>query len=94
MRQRQAPARVAGQRAQDARDLAGGLPGARGLDREHLLEVGDHAGGVGVAAVEVLRDGAIDDGGGRGGDLGAQLLHVGHLLAHVAHGDGDGRLAA
>ena len=46
-----------------------------------------------VAVVEVLGDGAVDDGGGGGGDFGAQLLHVGHLLAHVAHGDGDGRLA-
>ena len=38
----QAPPRVAGQRAQHAGDLAGRLAGARGLDREHLLEVGDH----------------------------------------------------
>ena len=90
---RQSPARVAGERAQDAGDLAGGLPGTRGLDREHLLQVGDHRGGVVVAVVEILGDGAIDHGGGRGGDFGAQLLHVGHLLAHVAHGDGDGRLA-
>ena len=84
----------AGEGAQHARDLAGGLAGAGGLDREHLLEVGDHAGGVGVAVGEVLGDGAVDDRGGGGGDVGAQQLHVGHLLAHVPHRDGDGRVAA
>ena len=43
MRQGRRRARWAGQRAQHARDLAGGLARAGGLDREHLLEVGGHA---------------------------------------------------
>ena len=46
-----------------------------------------------IAAREVLGDGAVDDGGGGGGELGTQELGVGDLLAHVAHGDGDGSVA-
>ena len=66
----QAPAGAPGQRAQYGRDLPGGLSRARGLDRERLLEIGDHARGVGVAQRQILGGRAIDDRGGRGGDLG------------------------
>ena len=87
--QRDALARVVGQAAQDGRRLAGDVARARGLDREHVLEVGDERGGVGVAAVELLGGGAVEHRGERGGDLGAAQLHVGHVLADVLHRHGD-----
>ena len=40
---RQAPAGRPGEGAQHRRDLAGRLPRAGGLDRQYLLEVGEHA---------------------------------------------------
>ena len=86
---RQPPASRRGQRAQHRGDLPGGLPRARGLDREHLLEVGQQRGDVGVAAGEILGGGAFHDGRGRGRHLRAAELHVGDLLAHVAHRHGD-----
>jgi hypothetical protein len=67
------------------RRLARSLARARGLDGEHVLEVGDQLAVRAVAAVEVLGRGAIDDGGQGAGDLGAAQLHVWQLLAHVLH---------
>ncbi len=71
------------------RHLAGGTPGARGLDREHVLEVGDQLGVVGVAVLLALGGRGVDDGGERGGHLGALGLDVGERLADVLHRDGD-----
>ena len=73
------------QRPQHARDLAGGAAGARGLDREHVLEVGDQLGVVGVAVLDALGGRGVDDRGERRGHLGALGLHVRELLAHVLH---------
>ena len=44
---------------------------------------------VGVAAVEVLGRRAVDARRPARGDLGPPHLHVGQLLAHVLHRDGD-----
>ena len=89
----QSPPGGPGQRAQHARHLTGGLAGAGGLEREHLLEVGDHARRIGIAAREVLGDGAFEHRGGGRGEPRAQALHVGDVLAHVLHRDRDGRAA-
>ena len=83
--QRQAPARARRKRADDRRGLAGGLARARGLDGQHVLEVGDQLAVGAVAAAEVLGRGAVDDGRQRAGDLGPAQLDVGQLLAHVLH---------
>ena len=64
-------------------------PDARGLDREHLLEVGDQLVRRRGSAREVLGRRAVDDRGQRAGDLGPRELDVGQLLADVLHRDGD-----
>ena len=61
------------------------LPGPRGLDGQDVLEVGDQLGVVGVAVLDVLGGGGVDDRGQRGRDLRAAGLDVGQLLAHVLH---------
>ena len=73
------------QRPQHARDLAGGAAGAGGLDREHVLEVGDQLGVVGIAVLDALGGRGVDDRGERRGHLGTLGLHVRELLADVLH---------
>ena len=70
------------------------MTGAGRLDGQHVLEIGNQRGRVEVAALQVLGGGAVDHGGQRRRDLGPQPLHVGQLLAHVAHRDGDLALPA
>jgi hypothetical protein len=78
-----------GQGPQHRGRLARGGAGAGGLERERVLEVGDHRGGVGVAVGQVLLRHAVEHRGERGGHLRAHLLDVRHVLAHVLHRHGD-----
>ena len=78
-----------GQRPQHRRDLPGGAPRAGGLDRQHVLQVGDQLRIVGVAVLLTLGRGVVDDGGERGGHLRPLGLHVGQHLPHVLHRHGD-----
>ena len=61
--------------------------GARGLELEHILEVGDHLGVVGVAVGLALRRRGLDHRRQRGRDLRPLDLDVGKLLADVLHRD-------
>ncbi len=83
------PLGALGERSQHRRGLSRRPAGARGLDREHVLEVGDQLEIVGVPPVEVLGGGAVEHGRQRGRDLRTQSLHVGQRLADVLHRHGD-----
>ncbi len=82
-----------GKGLQDGRDFAACIPGARGLDGEHVLEVCDQLGVVCVAVLERLGGGPIDHRGERGRDLGPLSLDVGERVAHVLHRHRDLALA-
>ena len=85
--ERDATAGLGRKRPQHVRDLAGGAAGAGGLDCEHVLEVGDQLGVVGIAVLHALGGRGVDDRGERGGHLRTLGLHVRELLAHVLHRD-------
>ena len=87
--ERHAALSARGQRPQHARDLAGGAPGAGRLDRQHVLEVRDQLGVVGVPVLLTLGRRGVDDGGERSRDLGSLGLDVRQFLAHVLHRHGD-----
>ena len=87
--ERDATLGLRGQRPQHACHLAGGAAGPGGLDREHVLEVGDQLGVVRVALLDALGGRGVHDRGERGRHLGALGLHVGELLSHVLHRDRD-----
>ena len=63
---------------QDARHLARSAPSTGGLDRKHVLEVGDQ---LRIVRVAVL----LDPGREGRGNLRTAHLDVGQLLAHVLH---------
>ena len=79
---------IRGQAAQHVGGLARRLAGARGLDRQHLLEVVHHLGDGGVAVGGLLGGRALDCGGQSGRRLGAAALDVWQRLLDVLHRDG------
>ena len=86
---RHTPPGVRRQRTDHRGDLARGAARPRGLDGQHILEIGDQLGVVAVAVLLVLGRGAIDDRGQSGRHLGPLDLHVGERLADVLHGHRD-----
>ena len=91
--QREPPPLARGQRPQHGGHLAGDVARAGGLDGQHVLQVGDELGVIGVALVQALGGGGVHHRGQRGRDLRALELDVGDRLAHVLHRHRDLALA-